>query len=115
MIAVIFEVWIKDGHREAYLELAAGLRDLLTEVPGFMSIERFQSLTEPNKIMSLSLWESEEALAAWRALPNHRKAQSAGRALHFDDYHLRVAGVIRDYGMNERDQAPEDSRQVHDS
>ena len=114
MIAVIFEVQPKEGRRESYLELAAGLRPLLEQVDGFISIERFESLTTPGKILSLSFFRDEAALEAWRSLEKHRDAQRAGRAGLFADYRLRVAGVIRDYGMFDRDQAPADSRRVHD-
>lgn len=113
MIAVIFEVWPNEGRRETYLDMAAGLRPLLEEVDGFISVERFESLTEPGKMLSLSFWRDEEAVAAWRAVAAHRKAQSRGRAEMFGDYRLRVAGVIRDYGMNERDEAPADNPAVH--
>ena len=114
MIAVIFEVWPRDGHRSAYLDRAAALKEHLEGLPGFISVERFESLSEPGKLLSLSFWESEEALKNWRQLPEHRTAQTAGRDLHFDDYRLRVASVIRDYGMTAREQAPADSRSVHD-
>jgi heme-degrading monooxygenase HmoA len=113
MIAVIFEVWPNEGRRETYLEMAAGLKPLLEEMDGFISVERFESLTEPGKMLSLSFWRDEEAVAAWRAVGAHSKAQSRGRAQMFADYRLRVAGVIRDYGMNERDEAPADNRAVH--
>lgn len=113
MIAVIFEVWPKEGRREGYLDMAAGLRPLLEEMDGFISVERFESLTEPGKMLSLSFWRDEEAVAAWRAVNAHRKAQSRGRAQMFGDYRLRVAGVIRDYGMTDRDAAPADNRAVH--
>jgi len=114
MIAVIFEVTPKEGHRTPYLERAAALKEHLADIPGFISVERFESLMTPGKLLSLSFWESEEALAQWRKLPEHRAAQSAGRDIHFDDYRLRVAGVMRDYGMTERDQAPSDSKARHD-
>ena len=113
MIAVIFEVWPAEGRREEYLGMAAALRDELTEIDGFVSVERFESLTEPGKLLSLSIWRDEEALARWRARPRHRAAQKAGRGGVFRDYRLRVAGVIRDYGMNERRQVPEDSLLAH--
>lgn len=113
MIAVIFEVWPNEGRRETYLEMAAGLKPLLEEMDGFISVERFESLTEPGKMLSLSFWRDEEAVAAWRAVGAHRKAQSRGRSQIFGDYRLRVAGVIRDYGMTERDEAPADNRAVH--
>jgi heme-degrading monooxygenase HmoA len=113
MIAVIFEVRLKPGHKQEYLDLAAELRSILTTIDGFISIERFESLTEKGKLLSLSFFRDEEAVAAWRNLSQHRKAQSRGRAAIFEDYRLRVAGVIRDYGMNERAQAPTDSRAVH--
>jgi heme-degrading monooxygenase HmoA len=113
MIAVIFEVWPHPEHRQAYLDWAAELRPTLQEMEGFVSIERFQSLTEPDKLLSLSFWRDEECLARWRQLEAHRAAQAAGRSTIFRDYHLRIAAVVRDYGLNERDQAPEDSRRAH--
>lgn len=113
MIAVIFEVVPKDKHRQAYLDIAADLRPLLETMDGFISIERFASLSDARKILSLSFWRDEDAVAAWRNLEPHRAAQAQGRARIFDDYHLRVASVIRDYGMEDRTQAPSDSRMVH--
>ena len=113
MIAVIFEVWPAEGRKEEYLDIAAGLRPLLDGIDGFISIERFESLSQPGKILSLSFWRDEKAIAAWRELELHRAAQAKGRAEVFKDYHLRIAGVIRDYGMFEREQAPRDSREYH--
>jgi heme-degrading monooxygenase HmoA len=113
MIAVIFEVWPAAGERGHYLDLAADLRPLLGEIDGFISIERFESITAPGKILSLSIWRDEDAVAAWRALEPHRSAQLAGREGVFRDYRLRVANVLRDYGMTERDEAPADSRMAH--
>jgi len=113
MIAIIFEVWPADGRRQEYLDIAANLRPLLEEIDGFISIERFESLAEPGKILSLSFFRDEQAVAEWRALEAHRKAQVRGRAAVFKNYRLRVAGVIRDYGMVDRDQVPVDSRTVH--
>lgn len=113
MLAVIFEVVPADGRKQEYLDLAASLRPLLERVDGFVSIERFQSLTEPGKILSLSYWRDEAAVARWRQMEAHRAAQSAGRAGVFRDYRLRVADVVRDYGMRERDEAPPDSRNAH--
>ncbi|NIC04824.1 antibiotic biosynthesis monooxygenase family protein [Billgrantia bachuensis] len=114
MIAVIFEVIPKTGRRDQYLDIAASLRPLLDEIDGFISIERFESLTQPGKILSLSFWRDEQAVAQWRQLERHRNAQAQGREVVFDDYRLRVATVLRDYGMNEREQAPADSRERHD-
>ena len=113
MIAIIFEVWPAEGRRQEYLELAAGLRPFLEKIDGFISIERFESLTEPGKMLSLSVFRDEAAVAQWRALETHRSAQARGRAGIFKNYRLRVAGVLRDYGMFEREQAPTDSRKVH--
>lgn len=114
MIAVIFEVWPAEGQRDTYLEIAANLRPLLDDIDGFISIERFESISEPGKMLSLSFWRDEDAVREWRALEDHRTAQRAGRDHVFRDYRLRIAGVIRDYGMTGRDQAPTDSRAVHD-
>ena len=113
MIAVIFEVAPHPDARGAYLDMAASLRPHLERIDGFISIERFESLTLPGRILSLSFWRDEEAVARWRNLPEHRAAQRAGREGVFADYRLRVAEVVRDYGMAERDQAPADSRAIH--
>ena len=115
MIAVIFEVRPRPEHKQEYLDLAAELRPILETIDGFISIERFESLTEKGKILSLSVFRDEEAVAAWRNIPQHRKTQAKGRATIFENYRLRIAGVIRDYGMNERAQAPVDSRAVHNA
>jgi heme-degrading monooxygenase HmoA len=113
MIAVIFEVWPKAGHKQQYLDLAAALRPQLERIDGFISVERFESLYEPGKMLSLSFFRDEAAVQAWRNLEAHRAAQAKGRAEVFADYRLRIAGVIRDYGMSEREQAPPDSLSVH--
>ncbi|UWQ58912.1 antibiotic biosynthesis monooxygenase [Leisingera caerulea] len=113
MIAVIFEVETAAGQREAYLEIAAELRPLLEQVDGFLSVERFQSLSAPEKLLSLSFWRDEASVQRWRNLEEHRAAQAKGRAGVFADYRLRVAGVIRDYGMSAREAVPADSRAVH--
>lgn len=114
MIAVIFEVIPKPGRRDQYLDIAASLRPLLDGIDGFISIERFESLTQPGKILSLSFWRDEDAVTQWRQLERHRTAQTQGREIVFDDYRLRVATVMRDYGMHEREQVPVDSRERHD-
>lgn len=113
MIAVIFEVTPEEGMTAPYLEMAAQMRALVEQVPGFISVERFESLTTPGKLLSLSFWEDEAALERWRRLEAHRGAQKAGRERMFAGYRLRVAGVIRDYGMEERAEAPADSRAMH--
>ena len=113
MIAVIFEVWPAEGERQRYLDLAAALRSDLEGIDGFISVERFQSLTDPGKLLSLSFWRDEETVRAWRNRPPHRATQAKGRAGVFADYRLRVAAVLRDYGMSERAGAPEDSRAAH--
>jgi heme-degrading monooxygenase HmoA len=113
MIVVIFEVWPADGQRETYLALAAALKEELSAMDGFISIERFQSLSEPHKLLSLSFWRDEAAVRAWRNRPTHRATQGRGRDGVFDDYRLRVAAVVRDYGLADRAQAPEDSRAAH--
>ena len=113
MIAVIFEVEPADGRRDAYLGIAADLRPLLDGIDGFISIERFQSLVDATKLLSLSFWRDEAAGKAWRNLEHHRQAQHAGRAGVFRDYRLRVASVLRDYGLNERAEVPADSRAVN--
>ena len=113
MIAVIFEVWPADGRKDTYLDIAAKLKPELEKIDGFISIERFQSLADETKLLSLSFWRDEEAVKAWRNREHHRAAQSAGRDGVLRDYRLRVASVLRDYGMTERDEAPADSRRQH--
>lgn len=113
MIAVIFEAVPAEGEGQHYLDLAAALRGELETMDGFISIERFQSLTHPGKLLSLSFWRDEAAVAAWRNRPGHRATQAKGRGGVFADYRLRVASVLRDYGLNERDEAPADSRAAH--
>jgi heme-degrading monooxygenase HmoA len=116
MIAVIFEVVPADGSKSDYLEHAGRLRGELERMDGFISVERFQSLTNPDKILSLSFWRDEKAVTTWRCHAGHRATQSAGRKGIFRDYRLRVAAVMRDYSMSERrEQAPADSRAAHDS
>ena len=109
MIAIIFEVWPAEGKRGAYLDYAARLKPTLEKMDGFISVERFESLTEPGKMLSLSFWRDEAAVKAWRTHAEHRKAQAAGRSSLFADYRLRVVSVIRDYGPESRDQAPDDA------
>lgn len=113
MIAVIFEVLPREGMRQAYLDAAATLKPLLQDMDGFVSIERFESLATPGKVLSLSFWRDEEAVRQWRTLEAHRSVQEAGRKAIFAGYRLRVAAVLRDYGMEDRDQAPPDSRVAH--
>ncbi len=115
MIAVIFEGSPAEGQNEVYLDLAAALRPQLDQIDGFISIERFESLSQPGKLLSLSFWRDEAAVAAWRNRPAHRATQARGRSGVFADYRLRVAEVLRDYGMNARGQAPADSRAAHES
>lgn len=114
MIAVIFEVIPHAANKNEYLDIAAALKPELVNIPGFISIERFQSLQDPAKILSLSFWENEDAIHAWRNLEIHRKAQSQGREYIFEDYHLRIADVKRDYGMFNRTEAPADSKERHE-
>jgi heme-degrading monooxygenase HmoA len=113
MIAVIFEVVPHPDRRQEYLDAAARLRPILEQMDGFLSIERFESLSQPGKVLSLSFWRDEDAVKAWRNCEEHRQVQAAGRAGVFDDYRLRVAAVVRDYGLHEREEAPPDSRQAH--
>ena len=113
MIAVLFEAWPADGRTEDYYALAAALRPTLERVDGFISIERFTSNVDPSKVLSLSFWRDEAAVAQWRQTTQHRHAQAQGRAEVFEDYRLRVACVVRDYGPADREQAPADSRVGH--
>ncbi|ESZ00908.1 antibiotic biosynthesis monooxygenase [Mesorhizobium sp. LNHC209A00] len=114
MIAVIFEVQPAEGKRDAYLGIAANLRPLLDRIDGFISVERFHSLADPNRVLSLSFWRDEEAVKAWRNTEEHRQAQQAGRGGIFAGYRLRIAHVVRDYGLTERDEAPADSRATNE-
>ena len=113
MIAVIFEVWPKPEHRQTYFDLAADLKPILQTIDGFISVERFESLTEKGKLLSLSFWRDEASVKNWRNQAAHRDSQAAGRGGVFADYRLRIASVVRDYGMAERTEAPADSRAFH--
>jgi heme-degrading monooxygenase HmoA len=113
MMAVIFEVEPAPGCAQAYLDFASELRTALAASDGFLSIERFQSLSQEGKFLSLSFWRDAESVQRWRTLEAHRAAQRRGRSELFANYRLRVAEVVRDYGMHERAQAPQDSREVH--
>ena len=106
MIAVIFEFWPEPSLRQDYFDFAAALRPELEKIDGFISVERFASVSEDGKLLSLSFWRDEEAVARWRNHLKHREAQAAGRSRIFRDYRLRIASVLRDYGMNERAEAP---------
>lgn len=109
MIAVIFEAVPAEDGGEAYLEHAARLRPILQDMDGFISVERFQSLTTPGKLLSLSFWRDEQAVRGWRGHPEHRLTQAAARNGIFADYRLRVAEVVRDYGLHDRAGAPADN------
>ena len=113
MIAVIFEVWPHPEHKAGYLDWAAQLKEELVKMDGFISIERFQSLTDPDKLLSLQFWRDDGCLTAWRNLEAHRAAQAAGRKTMFREYRLKIAEVIRDYGLDDRKQAPADSLKAH--
>jgi len=113
MIAVIFELWPAEGRADDYFALAGTLKSDLERIDGFISVERFQSIADPAKLLSLSFFRDEEAVQAWRNMAGHRDAQAKGRTGIFADYRLRVAAVMRDYGMNARDEAPVDSRELH--
>lgn len=113
MIAVIFEVFPKEENKQEYLDVAAELKPLLAEIDGFISIERFASLQDPDKILSLSFWRDESAIKQWRNLEAHRQGQAKGISHIFKDYRIRVGHIVRDYGMTERQEAPEDSNKKH--
>lgn len=113
MLAVIFEVWPAEGKRDTYLTLATNMKRHLEGFDGFISVERFESLTEPGKLLSVSFWRDEEALDNWRKLEEHRAMQKKGRESLFKDYHLRIAGVMRDYTLTDRREAPADSVALH--
>ena len=113
MIAVIFEVIPTKEGKQEYLEIASSLREHLVKIPGFISIERFQSLTEPEKLLYLSFWEDEDSIAEWRNLEEHRYAQSKGRTKLFKNYRIRVCNVARDYTLTTRREAPSDSNDFY--
>lgn len=113
MIAIIFEVIPAEGRRAEYLDIAAAMRPMVEGIDGFISVERFESLTNPGKLLSISFFEDEAAVQRWRELSAHRGAQKAGRERIFADYRLRVCHVLRDYGMTDRGEAPQDSLATH--
>ena len=114
MIAVIFETIPAEGKWDEYLDIAAKLKPVLEKIDGFISVERFQSMVNTEKVLSLSFWRDEECVKRWRNVEMHRAAQAKGRGEVFNDHRLRVAEVMRDYGMNERNEAPADSKNIHD-
>lgn len=114
MIAVIFEVQPNDGKQEEYLALAADIRSELEKAEGFISVERFTSLTNEGKMLSLSFWRDEASIQAWRNQAKHRVAQAKGRGGIFSEYRIRVAEVSRDYSLFDRSEAPNDSKNIHD-
>jgi heme-degrading monooxygenase HmoA len=109
MMAVIFEVWPASGRKDDYLRMAAALKSEVEKIDGFISVERFESLYEQGKLLSLQFWRDEAAITAWRTHLEHRKAQAAGKRGMFADYRLRIAEVVRDYGPADRAQAPADA------
>jgi heme-degrading monooxygenase HmoA len=113
MIAVIFETFLNEGKHNDYFDLASQLKPVLLEIKGFISIERFQSINDPGKLLSLSFWKDEDSVEEWRKVELHRHAQKEGRQFIFKDYRLRVANVTRDYSMTNRKQAPTDSNLIH--
>jgi len=113
MIAVIFEFSAAEGRFADYKALAEGLAEEVRKIDGFLSIERFQSITDPKRFVSLSFWRDEEAVKKWRNVQKHREAQAKGRGGIFSGYRLRICEVIRDYGMNARGEAPRDSVATH--
>jgi len=115
MIAIIFEVIPAAGRKQDYLDIAAAMRPMVEEIDGFISVERFQSLTDPDKYLSISFFEDEAAVDRWRNVTEHRKAQVKGRKDIFDDYRIRVVKILRDYSMTKRSEVPKDSLASHDS
>ena len=113
MIAVIFEVEPRVGKMERYLNTAGDLRPIVEQIDGFISIERFESINQPGKMVAISFWRDEDALNEWRNVEEHRQAQRDGRREFFSNYRIRIANVIRDYTMSDRGGAPEDSKAVH--
>jgi heme-degrading monooxygenase HmoA len=106
MFAVIFEIEPMPGRADEYLTMAEALRTELEAIDGFISVERFASVTSEGRYVSLSFWRTEEAVRRWRAHAGHQLAQAQGREAIFRDYRIRVARVERDYGMVERAEAP---------
>ena len=112
MIFVLFEVTVKSGFMDHYLGLAAGLKEELSKAKGLIRSERFSSLAEEGKLLSLSVWESEEAAAEWRNQAAHRMCQRQGHDALFAGYTISVAGKIRSYGNTKRHEAPQDSSKL---
>ena len=113
MIAVIFEFTPAPGRFAEYMDLVGELKPELDKAEGFISLERFESITTPGKFVSLQFWRDEESVRRWRNVQQHRAAQKQGRAGIFASYRLRIAGVLRDYSMHERGEAPRDSVVAH--
>jgi heme-degrading monooxygenase HmoA len=112
-VVVIFESWPKpEGGKKAYLDIAGSLMPLVQDVDGFISVERFQSVADENKMVAISFWRDEDAVKNWRNVLEHRRVQAGSRKTVFDNYRLRIANVTRDYTMKDRKQAPDDSMDV---
>jgi heme-degrading monooxygenase HmoA len=113
VIAVIFEFTPAEGRFPEYMKLVDTLREDLAKAEGFISLERFESITNKGKFVSLQFWQDDESVRKWRNLQKHREAQKKGRGGIFKSYRLRIAEVTRDYTMDERAQAPKDSVELH--
>lgn len=115
MIVMIFEYTVIEEQMDNYLHESTELRRHLGKIDGFISVERFSSSTTPGKFLAIGYFETEDAVRQWRNLPEHRRAQTLGRKRFFSGYRLVMAEAIRDYTHDMRDQAPGDSRSVHES
>ncbi len=112
---VLFEVTPTNLGKARYLELAAMLKPMLSGFDGFISAERFQSLVDERKILSMNVWESEEAMTKWRTMTEHRMSQLEGKTKLFESYKISVTKVIREYTEIEREKAPIDSNEYFDN
>lgn len=96
MVVVIFEVFFKPGQEAAYLEIARKLREHVLQAPGFIGMERFRSIANEGKICSVSFWEDEASVEAWKNFPQHLAAQQHGKEHLFAKYRIRVAKVLHE-------------------
>ena len=115
MIAMIFEYQLNEDTLDTYNPLSRKMWELVNEIDGFISIERFRSESQPDKLLGLGFFRDVEAVQEWRNHPDHRQAQALGRMQLFTHYRLRMAEVLRDYDLTRREQVPQDSLLIHDT
>ncbi|MGE5649528.1 MAG: antibiotic biosynthesis monooxygenase family protein [Bacillota bacterium] len=94
--AVIFTSLRTDGDN-GYADTARRMVELAAQQPGFLGIESVRDGIG----ITVSYWESPDAIRAWKANAEHQLAQERGRGDWYSAYRIRIARVERDYGFGE--------------